>query len=144
MEKLSGILIIDDDPLTSYLHKRVIDGFNVVHRIEIASNGEEAIEFINDCIQSEREDKIPQLIFVDLFMPFMDGYQFLEAYKKLNFKNKDSVVVAVLTTSFLHKDKIRVKEYQVKEYVEKPITHEKMRRLMEEHFSIRIDKKCKS
>ena len=113
----------------------------MAHRIEIASNGEEAIQFINGCIHSQREDKIPQLIFVDLFMPFMDGFQFLEAYKKLNFRNKDSVVVAVLTTSFLHKDKSRVKEYQVKEYIEKPITKEKMLRLMDEHFSTSTNKK---
>ena len=57
MEKLSSILLIDDDPLTSYLHKRAIEGFNVADRIEIATNGEKAIHFINDCIQSQRKNK---------------------------------------------------------------------------------------
>ena len=135
MEKLSSILLIDDDPLTSKLHKRIIEGFNVAHKVEVATNGEEAIQLINHLIQSQNEDKIPQLIFVDLFMPFMDGFQFLDAYKDLSFKNKDSVVVAVLTTSFLSTDKRRVKEYQdVCEYIEKPITREKMMELMETHF----------
>lgn len=134
MKMLSSILLIDDDPLTSYLHKRAIEGFKVSHQIEVANNGDEAIQLINQYIQSKSEDKIPQLIFVDLYMPFMDGFQFLEAYQNLEFQNKNSVVVVVLTTSFLQKDKNRIKKYQVKDYVEKPITKEKMMEIMETHF----------
>ena len=135
MKKLSSILIIDDDPLTSKLHKRLIEGFSVAHQVEIATNGKEAIQLIEHLIQSHNEDKIPQLIFVDLYMPIMDGYQFLDAYKWLKFNNKESVVLVVLTISFLQKDKKKVKEYQeVREYIEKPITREKMMGLMEENF----------
>lgn len=135
MEKLSSILIIDDDPLTSKLHKRIIEGFNVAHKVDVVTNGGEAIQLINHLIQSNNEDKIPQLIFVDLFMPFMDGFYFLDEYKSLTFKNKNSVVLAVLTASFLQADKKRVKEYRdVSEYIEKPITKEKMMELMEENF----------
>ena len=134
MKKLSRILIIDDDPLTGNLHKRVIERCNVAHQVEIASGGEEALDLIKQCIEANNEDELPQLIFLDLAMPFMDGYQFLEAYQGLDFKQKDSVVVAVLTTSFLHKDKNRVKKYQIKDYIEKPLTPERMVELMEQHF----------
>lgn len=142
MGKLSNILIIDDDPTTVYLQKRLIENFEVSHQVEVAHSGEEALQLIWHYVQTQIEDNIPQLIFMDLNMPFMDGFEFLDAYKDLSFKNKDSVVVVVLTTSFLHTDKKRVKEYQeVSEYIEKPITREKMMRLMEEHFDWRPEHK---
>ena len=143
MKELSSILIIDDDPLTGILHKRVIERFNVSSRIEIASSGEEALQLIEQYIRSGNEDKIPQLIFLDLNMPFMDGYQFLEAYHLLDFNHKDSVVVAVLTTSFRHKDKVRVKEYQIQDYIEKPLTEERMMELMEQHFGWQVSSERK-
>lgn len=134
MKELSSILLIDDDPLTGILHKRIIEGLNISSRIEIADSGEAALQLIEQYIRSGNEEKIPQLILLDINMPFMDGYQFLEAYHSLEFNHKDSVVVAVLTTSFRHKDKIRVKEYQIQDYIEKPLTEERMMELMEQHF----------
>lgn len=143
MKKLSSILIIDDDPLSGSLHKRMIERYNVSNRIEIANSGEDALQLINGYIQSENEDKIPQLIFLDLNMPFMDGYQFLEAYRDLDFNHKDSVVVAVLTTSFRHKDKVRVKAYKIHDYIEKPLTEERMIELMEQHFGWQVNSQHK-
>lgn len=135
MEKLKNILIIDDDPMTNYLHKRLLEKFEVSHEVEIAHGGEEALQRIKNNIESRNEDRIPQLIFVDLDMPLMDGFQFLEAYQNLNFKNKDSVVVSVLTSSFSASDIKRVKEYPiVKDYIVKPLTQEKMIEIMEQHF----------
>ena len=134
MEKLQNVLLIDDDPMTNYLHKRIIEGFKVSHQIEIANDGDEALQLINNYIQSGNEDKIPQLIFVDLDMPLMDGFQFLEAYQSLDFKNKDSVVVSVLTSSFNPKDVNRAKAFSVDDFIVKPLTKEKMRELMEQHF----------
>lgn len=135
MEKLSSILIIDDDPTTVYLQKRLIENFGVSHQVEVADSGEEALQLIWHYIQTQNEDKIPQLIFVDLNMPFMDGFEFLEAYGRLNFKNKDSIFVSVLTSSFSRSDINRLKEYPVAgDYVVKPITKEKMMGIMQQNF----------
>ena len=136
MEKLSKVLIIEDDPTTSYLHKRLLQGFEVAHQIEIANDGEEAIQLIKQYIDSENEDKIPQLIFVDLDMPFMDGFQFLEAFKKLNFRKERNapVVLAVLTSSISRQDMRRARDSSVNAYIIKPLTKEKIMELMEEQF----------
>ena len=135
MEKLTKILIIEDDPTTAYLHERLIDGFGVAHQVEIAYSGEDALQMIWNHIRTQNEDKIPQLIFVDLNMPTMDGFEFLEAYERLNFENKDSVVVSVLTSSYHSKDINRVKEFPaVNDYVVKPLTEEKVMELMQKHF----------
>ena len=135
MEKLIKILIIDDDPTTAYLHKRLIDGFGVAHQVEIAYSGEEALQLIWHYIRTQNEDKIPQLIFVDLNMPTMDGFEFLEAYGRLDFENKDSVVVSVLSSSYARRDTNRVKEFPVvNDYVVKPLNEEKVMDLMQKHF----------
>lgn len=137
MEKLSKILIIDDDPLTSYLHKILITKFEVSHQIETVTDGDQAIQLINSFIQSKAEDKIPQLIFVEVDNPTSRGCEFLEAYKGLEFKSKDSVVVAVLTCSISQKQKNRIQGYPVKDYIIKPLSEERMMGLMESNFGWR-------
>ena len=135
MEKVSKILIIDDDPTTGFLHRRLIEKFGVSRQVEIAYSGEEALELIKHYSQTQDEDKIPQLIFVDLNMPFMDGFEFLEAYQGLEFKNKDSIVVSVLSSSYLPQDVKKAKEFPVvDEYVVKPLNEEKVMELMQKHF----------
>ena len=135
MEKLSQILIIDDDPLTAYLHKTYIKKFDVSHQVEIVTSGDQALLLIKNCIQSPNEDKIPQLIFLEVDMPMADGFHFLEAYQDLEFKNKDSVVVVALTCSLSQRLKNSTKEYPIKDYIIKPLTEERMMGLMERHFS---------
>ena len=137
VEKLSKILIIDDDPLTGYLHKRLIKKFGVSHQVETVTDGDQAIQLINSCIQYKAEDKIPQLIFLEVDTLTSHGYEFLEAFKGLEFKNKDSVVVAVFTCSISQKQKNRIKEYPVKDYIIKPLKEEKIMGLMENYFGWR-------
>lgn len=134
MEKLSQILIIDDDPLTAYLHKTFIKKFGVSNQVETATSGDQALQFIKNCIQSQKEE-IPQLILVEVDMPMADGFHFLEAYRNLQFKNKDSVAVVALTCSFSKRLRHRTKEYTISDYIEKPLTEERMTRLMERHFN---------
>lgn len=143
MEKLSSILLIDDDPITNQLHRKLIEGFGVAHQVEVVNDGEEGIQLLEQHIHNQK-GKIPQLIFVDLDMPFMDGFQFLEAYQDLDFKNKSSVVVAVLTSSISRKDVNRAREFSVGAYIIKPLTKEKMMEIMEEHFGWHKDEKIKS
>ena len=135
MKKLSSILIIDDDPTTGFLHRRLIEKFGVSEKVNNAYGGEEALQLIHDCSQTQSKGKIPQLIFVDLNMPFMNGFEFLDAYQNLEFENKGSVVVYMLSSSCLQKDVNRVKEYPVVSgYVIKPLTEEKVIELMQKHF----------
>ena len=139
MELLSKILIIDDDPTTGYLHKKLIEKFRMSQEVDVVESGEEALQLIEHYYQTQNEDKIPQLIFVDLNMPFMDGFQFLEIYQSLEFKNKDSVVVSVLSSSYHSKDVKKVKEFTVvNDYVVKPLTERKMIEIMERHFGGKI------
>jgi CheY-like chemotaxis protein len=138
MEKLTSVLLIDDDPTTNFINKKLIEGFEVTNKVEIAKSGEEALELIKHYIQSQNEDKIPQVIFVDIDMPFMDGFQFLEAYQALDFKNKDSVVTVILTSSISPQDMNRAKDFSVGAYIVKPLSREKMMELMQEYFGWQV------
>lgn len=134
MKKLSGILLIDDDPTTNYLHKKLLESYKVSNQILTARDGEEAIQLINNYIETHDEEKLPQLIFVDIDMPFMDGFQFLEEYRNLDFPKKESVVVAVLTSSISQRDKRRAGEFPIDAYFVKPLTKEKVMELLEDYF----------
>lgn len=134
MEKLESILLIDDDPTINFVHKKLIESMGVTQQIVIANDGEEALQLIELYINSKKEEKIPKLIFVDIDMPFMDGFQFLEAYSNLEFKDKDSVVMVVLTSSVSPQDMNRSKDFSVDDFLVKPLTKEKVLELMQEHF----------
>ena len=134
MEKLSQIIIIDDDPLTANLHKTFIKKFGVSHQVETVTSGEQALQLIKNCIHSQNEGKIPQLIFLEVDMPMEDGFHFLEAYQHLEFKDKDSIAVVALTCSLSQRLKNQTKEYTIKDYIQKPLTEERMMALMERHF----------
>ena len=72
-KKLECILLIDDDDEDNFYHKIVIERMNITKRIEVAYNGLEALEFLQ-----KESQIIPELIFLDINMPKMNGWEFLE------------------------------------------------------------------
>jgi CheY-like chemotaxis protein len=67
-------------------------------------------------------------------MPVMDGFEFLERYKSLNFPNKQSVIIVMLTTSTNPNDTDRLIKAGTSGYINKPLTEEKIKGLMEKYF----------
>ncbi len=68
-------------------------------------------------------------------MPVMDGFEFLEAYEKLQFAHKQSVVIVMLTTSMNPEDMDRLGQMRVQGLINKPLTEQKVKDLLSEHFS---------
>src|SRR5690606_32947414 len=93
-KKLNCILLVDDDPDDNFYHQIIINEMNIVNNIDIARNGIEALEYL------KTEDQLPpDLIFLDLNMPKMNGWEFLEQYKHLGIGQKARVLIVILTTS---------------------------------------------
>jgi CheY-like chemotaxis protein len=133
MEKINCILLVDDDQTTNFLHKLLIDELNITHELLIAQNGQEALEVIKEyggCAQ-----KCPSLILLDINMPIMNGFEFLEAYQQLDLSQKKSITIVMLTTSLYPKDIERAKEFGINGYLNKPLSEEAMKGIMKEHFS---------
>jgi CheY-like chemotaxis protein len=133
MAKFNQVLLIDDDFVNNFLNKRIIENLGICDEIKILLNGEEAIHYIEwYCIQNGK--KCPELIFLDLRMPVMDGFEFLKIFHKLKFK-KDHVEMVVLTSSTDERDIDRIRSLGIKHYINKPLLKEKLMELIAPRLS---------
>ena len=131
-------MLVDDSKDDNFIHQRVLVKSELVanENIFIKENGEEAYDFLVDTQNTEKYQGIfpPQLILLDISMPCMDGFEFLEEYQKVK-EQFDLVVIVMLTTSINSQDKERAKKFsQVVGYVEKPLTKEKIYDIHEQYF----------
>jgi len=117
-KKLNCILLVDDDPDDNYFHQIIINKMNMENKNDIAFNGIEAIAYLKNehCIP-------PDLIFLDLNMPKMNGWEFLEEYKNLSVVQKAKVIIVILTTSANPDHIARLKEIEdVTGFTTKPLS----------------------
>ena len=129
-KKLNCILLVDDDPDDNFYHQIIINEMNIVNHIDIVINGIEAIAYL------KKENQIPpEIIFLDLNMPKMNGWEFLEQYKHLDIAQKAKVLIVILTTSANPDHIKRAKEIQeVTGFETKPLTKELMLEILQQHF----------
>lgn len=129
-KKLNSILLIDDDPDDNYYHQIIINKMNIVNNIDVVINGIEAIEYLKN------DNRIPpDLIFLDLNMPRMNGWEFLEKYKYLGTAQKAKVLIVILTTSASADDIKRAKEIpEVTGFETKPLSTELLAEILLQHF----------
>ena len=121
---LELIMCVDDDPITLMLFKKVVNKALFAKEIINAANGEEAIILINT-ISNTTNLKTPQLIFLDLNMPLMNGWEFLDLFNASNFFNLNNTKVIILTSTIDPEDIKKSKSYSnVIEFLSKPITIE--------------------
>ena len=129
MNRFNSCLLIDDDTITNFLSKKLIEKYNIANGIYTVQNGEEALKFIVN--YDPDFNSCPELIFLDINMPVMDGFQFLDIYKDLTFLNKEKVVLIMLTNSNKQEDIDKCMSYAVSHVLQKPLTEEKFTQLLE-------------
>lgn len=134
--KLNCILLIDDDDATNFIHQIIIKKSNIAEQIITTLNGKQAIEFLTkNGEDANTENTLPSLIFLDINMPVMDGWGFIEAYQKLSESVKNQIILVMLTTSYDPDDKKRALQIpEISEFEKKPLTFDIINRLMEKHF----------
>ena len=130
---LNHIVLVDDNETTSFLNNRLLGRLAVADQVSTFSRADEAFEQFWGAEQSDAA-AAPDLMFVDLKMPGMSGFDFLALYNTLPQPVQDKTVMAVLTTSMHGADTARVAQYPNVEYLTKPLTEEKMRKLLEKRF----------
>ncbi|HET6243450.1 MAG TPA: response regulator [Bacteroidia bacterium] len=129
-KKLNCILLVDDNAADNYFHKIIIKEMNFTENIEVALDGEEALTFV------KKENQIPpELIFLDINMPRMDGWDFLEAYRELSEEQKSDTIVIMLTTSLNPEDEKKAEQFaEVVGFKIKPLTVEMLTEILEQYF----------
>jgi len=134
---LDLILLIDDDDTTNYVNKRLLTRLNVAREIKVMTNGKEAIDYLKKAAAGidKTEYVNPDLIFLDIKMPVMDGFSFLDAYEEVNLDRSNSVVILMLTSSASFYDLERLKDYKkVKKHLSKALTDADVREVLQEYF----------
>lgn len=109
-KKLSCVLLVDDDEPTNFLNRVTLEEANCADRIEVTQSGQAALEYLKKAGAPGGEGlpyPIPNLIFLDINMPAMDGWEFLAHYNELLKTQKAEVVVVMLTTSLNPEDAAR-------------------------------------
>lgn len=129
---LSCVMLIDDNPDDSFFHEREIKKSGWAGAIIIKDSGADALEYL----KSKAAKKLhPELIFLDINMPGMNGWEFLHEYNCLDKELQISSIIIMLTTSDNPADVEKAKKWSfVNDYKTKPLTSGLMNEIMAKHF----------
>ncbi|WP_298547037.1 response regulator [uncultured Aquimarina sp.] len=126
-DKIGVACIIDDDSVYVNLVKRIIEAKQLCQNLLVFENGKEALGYFEAILSNLNEESIPEIIFLDLNMPVMDGWEFLEKF--ITIKNKFGKVITlyIVSSSINPLDINKAKSIKsVKDYLIKPITIEEL------------------
>lgn len=132
-KKLNCVLLIDDDEATNFIHDMVVRQSGVTDNIVAVESGQAALDFLNSNDGSGANK--PDLIFLDINMPGMNGWEFLEKYKLLDDDKRGGIVMVMLTTSLNPDDAMKSKKFNsIKDFLNKPLSTEMIDKVVEKHF----------
>jgi CheY-like chemotaxis protein len=123
MNRLNLIFIVDDDPIHQQITQIMIDRQGISNSMQAFSDAQEVLDYLmghqGDC------NALPDVILLDLNMPVMDGWEFLDAYSSLSNTLCRKIQIYVLTSSIDENDRERVGSYAfVKGYLTKPLSRD--------------------
>lgn len=125
MKKIKTLCLVDDDDIFQLITQRVIAQTNLVETIKIFSNGLDAMVFLKSVAQNAA--RLPEIILLDLNMPVMDGWEFLEEFTLLKPRLEKTITIYVVSSSIAPSDIQRAEAIsEVTDYIIKPITTEKL------------------
>jgi len=136
--KLNCVLLVDDDEPTNFLHSIILDESEVSNKVLAFQWGQEALNYLaqkNGYALKNTEYPIPDLILLDINMPKMNGWEFVDEYKKLSPDLLSRVKLIMLTTSTNPDDEIRARSIaQIHDFQSKPLTTEGLEEMVCKHF----------
>jgi response regulator of citrate/malate metabolism len=120
-------MLIDDNKIDLFIHNEFIRKMNIANSVMQYSFAKEALEFL----QSNDSSKWPDLILLDIHMPIMNGFDFLEEYRELPLQSRQKCNVVIVSSSLDTGDKVKAKENAfVLELFEKPLNISKLMDLL--------------
>ncbi|NNE76375.1 MAG: response regulator [Pricia sp.] len=130
MTKIKSTCIIDDDPIFIYGTQRLMQEENFSETIIVFNNGQDAIDGLHE--MTDRGENLPSVILLDLNMPIMNGWEFLEDFVKIPNLNRENVTVYIISSSVDPRDLERIKNYEVvNNYILKPLTPQDLHAILD-------------
>ena len=136
-KKLSCVLLIDDDEPTNYYNSLIIEETSCADHVQVEQSGQKALEYLTNSEhwpETSNGSPYPDLIFLDINMPAMNGWEFLDKYRAIK-KENDKTVLVMLTTSLFSEDVLKAKEIpEISGFESKPLTHEIIDKIIKKFF----------
>lgn len=129
-KRYNAVMLIDDNEIDNLINQKMIEASNLAEHVFTHTGARGAIEFLKN-IQQLSGSFLPEIIFLDIDMPLMDGFQFLEEFEKLSDNVKNNCGVVMLTSSINPQDLNKAKKSAyVKKYINKPLSAEVLESLV--------------
>ena len=132
--KLKCVMLVDDDHNDNFFHEREIRKTNRATVIITKNTGRAALDYLK--LKKDGNDMHPDLIFLDINMPGMNGWDFLEEYNRLEKELQSHAIIIMLSSSKNPEDEARGKTWSfVSDFIKKPLTKEKMEDILTDFFN---------
>jgi CheY-like chemotaxis protein len=125
-KKINNILLIDDDTVNNFIVINTLNKLDITENVDCVLNGLDGIEYLKSKIESNK-DLIPSVIFLDINMPIMDGWDFLQEFELLPEEIKNHCDIYMVSSSVYEDDISKSKQYKyVKDFISKPLIRDKI------------------
>ena len=134
MAAISCTLLVDDDDTTNFLNQTLLQRMAVSDQVLVAVNGQQALDLLHQHCELPASPTCPALILLDMKMPRMNGFEFLQAYAQRPERENPTVVIIMLTTSLNPKDVEQMQGLPIAGYLTKLLTRDKVNQVLQQHF----------
>jgi CheY-like chemotaxis protein len=128
MKKIKSILLVDDDPISNFISDTLLRRLDLAEEIIIKGNGVLALKYLEECHLMNKS--MPQVIILDINMPIMDGFEFLEALDSLPYYKRKNTLLIILSNLLSEKDIRILNQITSLTYLSKPLNKEKLMSLL--------------